>query len=247
MKYHVAPPENIVVVHNGVELERFFPPRREEARKALELAHDAFVAVWAGRMVPIKDVHLLAKLIHAAENKVNIYFLVVGEGTEKHKLESQIRGCPNVRILGWRQDIEQVWFAADVAILTSRNEGTPTTLVEAMAAGVPFVATEVGGVRDLAVPPLRELPDSLGHEAANGFLTARRPEALLHCIEQIAGDSGLKSRMGAVGHKFVNENFSMRRMVQETKLLYEGLLARSNHPAAAALPEEHASHAGDSL
>ncbi|HEY6970723.1 MAG TPA: glycosyltransferase [Candidatus Angelobacter sp.] len=247
VKYHVAPPENIVVIHNGVELERFFPPRHEEARKTLGLPQDAFVAVWAGRMVPIKDVQLLAKLIHAAESKGNIYFLVVGEGTEKHKLESLIRVCRNVRILGWRQDIEQIWFAADVAILTSRNEGTPTTLVEAMAAGVPFVATEVGGVRDLAVPPLRELPDSLGHEAANGFLTARRPEALLHCIEQIAADCDLKKRMGAVGHEFVNVNFSLPRMVQETRLLYEDLLARSDHRAAVAVPEEHASHAGDSL
>lgn len=247
LKYRVAPLDNIAVIHNGVELERFSARQCKEARKALGLPSDVFVAVWAGRMVPVKDVHLLARVIQQAEKKSNVRFLVVGDGTEKHKLESLLRGCSNVQVLGWRQDIEQIWFAADVAILTSRNEGTPTTLVEAMAARLPFVATEVGGVRDLAVPPLHQLSDGMGHEAGNGFLTARTPEAILQCIEQIANNSHLKLQMGSVGHKFVWENFSVMRMIRETKLLYHGLLAKSGKLAALPLTEKKASQAGDSI
>jgi len=242
VKYHVAPPEHIVVIHNGVELERFFPPRREEARNVLAVPAEAFVAVWAGRMVPIKDMHLLALVVRqTAERHDNVQFLIVGEGTEKHKLESLLRGCGNVRLLGWTQHIEEIWFAADVAVLTSRNEGTPTTLVEAMAAGLPFVATEVGGVRDLAVSPLSELPGKIGHQAANGFLTARTPDAIVQCIQKIANNAQLKTRMGSAGHQFVWENFSVPRMVRETRQLYQALLVKSDKLAPAALSEEKAS------
>src|SRR5262249_23000749 len=155
----------------------------------LGLAKDDFVVAWAGRMAPVKDVQLLAQVIKAsAEKQAKTYFVVVGDGTDKAELEFLIQGCTNARLLGWRQDIDEIWAAADAALLTSRNEGTPTSLIEAMAAGLPFVATQVGGVQDLAVAPLEELPNGMGIRAANGFLTARTSEALLYCLEQIAKD-----------------------------------------------------------
>ena len=247
-KYHVALPEHISVIYNGVELERFSDPCRDQARTSLGLSPDSFVAVWAGRMVPVKDVHLLAQLVQlASQRQKKIHFLVVGDGTEKPKLLSSLRGYTNVHFLGWQQHIEKIWFAADVAILTSRNEGTPTNLVEAMAAKIPFVATHVGGVQDLAVVPLRELPAGMGYEAANGFLTARTPEALLHCIEKLITEPELAVRMGNMGHAFAWERFSVPEMVGKTTSLYQSLLAKSDKFASVPLrpSERKASQAED--
>jgi glycosyltransferase involved in cell wall biosynthesis len=228
MKYRVAAPEKVTIVHNGFELEHFAAGSRQDARRALGFGDDVFLVAWAGRMVPVKDVQLLASVVRmAAGSQSRICFLIVGDGTDKPALESTTQGCTNIRLLGWREDMAPIWSAADMALLTSRNEGTPTALIEGMAAGLPFVTTDVGGVRDLAVAPLEDLPDGMGRKAANGFLTPRTPEALLYCIERIANDPEAARRMGSAGRAFALATFSVQRQVAEISLLYNVLLARS--------------------
>jgi glycosyltransferase involved in cell wall biosynthesis len=225
LEYRIVPPNKITVIQNGFEFENGQPADRETARRELGVPTGSFVAAWVGRMVPIKDVHLLAEVVRrSCERKNPIFFLVAGDGTERPRLESLIEGCTNVKLLGWQQNVNRLWAAADAALLTSRNEGTPTALVEAMSAGLPFVATSVGAVPDLAVEPLRELPADMGVEAANGFLTSRKPEAVLHCIERLAGDSQLAERMAASGRTFALKRFSAQRLVAEMSLLYQTLL-----------------------
>ena len=250
MKYHVVPSRKICVIHNGFELDHFAHGSREEARREFGLKNDDFVVVWVGRLVPVKDVQLLAQVIRrAAEKQSNIHFLVVGDGEEKKELESLVRGCTNVRLLGWRHDMEQIWSAADVALLTSRNEGTPTALIEAMAAGLPFVATHVGGVQDLAADPLQELPNGMGFRAANGFLNSRVPEVLLDCIEQIAKEPETAKKMASVGRAFALDRFSIQRLVEEMNLLYQTLLAKRRvvKPEAVRESEKADARAADSL
>ena len=250
MKYHVVPRRKICVIHNGFELEHFAHGSREQARRKFGLKTDDFVVVWVGRMVPVKDVQLLAQVIRrAAEKQSNIHFLVVGDGEEKKELESLVRGCTNVRLLGWRHDMEQIWSAADVALLTSRNEGTPTALIEAMAAGLPFVATHVGGVQDLAAGLLHELPNGMGFRAANGFLNSRVPEVLLDCIEQIAKEPEAARQMASIGRAFALDRFSIQRLVEEMNLLYHTLLAKRRvvKPEAVRESEKADARAADSL
>jgi glycosyltransferase involved in cell wall biosynthesis len=225
-EYRVLPQWKISVIQNGFEIGEFSRGCREEARKRLGLTRDDFVAVWAGRMVPIKDVQLLAQVIRkAAEKQSKICFLVVGDGDQKGELESLVRDCSNVRLLGWRHDMAHIWAAADVALLTSRNEGTPTALIEAMAAEVPFVAPNVGGVKDLAADPKDELPNGFGYKAANGYLNSRSPEALLYGIEQIAENPQIAREMGSAGYALAVRGFSIRRFVEEVKTLYQTLMA----------------------
>ena len=251
MKYHAVPRRKICVIHNGFELEHFAQGSREETRRKFGLKTDDFVVVWVGRMVPVKDVQLLAQVIRrAAEKQSNIHFLVVGDGEEKKELESLVRGCTNVRLLGWRHDMEQVWSAADVALLTSRNEGTPTALIEAMAAGLPFVATHVGGVQDLAAGPLHELPNGMGFRAANGFfLNSRVPDILLDCIEQVAKEPDAARQMASVGRAFALDRFSIQRLVEEMTLLYQTLLAKRRVVMSGAVSESEKAdaRAADSL
>jgi glycosyltransferase involved in cell wall biosynthesis len=105
-----------------------------------------------GRLVPIKNVELLAQIVREAQRSPRLLFLVVGDGIDRSKLQSLTAGCSNIQLAGWRQDMPELWAAADVGLVTSRNEGTPSALIEAMASGKPFVATTVGGVIDLATP-----------------------------------------------------------------------------------------------
>jgi glycosyltransferase involved in cell wall biosynthesis len=226
-QYRVVPQDKISLIKEGACLAHSSKPSRTEARKGLGLNCEDFVVAWAGRMVPVKDMALLAAVIRGAFAKQKeIFFLVVGDGTERASFESQLRGCTNVRLLGWRKDIQHIWAASDVALLTSRNEGVPTSLIEAMLAGLPFVATRVGGVPDLAVAPLSELANGMGHAATNGFLVSRTPEALLHCLEKLASDPQSAKRMGAEGQAFALHQFSVDRTIEETKLLYQALLAK---------------------
>lgn len=222
VKYKIASPNKISVVHNGFNLERFSQADRQQARASLGLGADDFAAVWAGRLVPVKDVDLLGTVIlKMSARNPRMRFLVVGDGEEKAKLVSLIAGCANVQLLGWRRDMEKIWSAADAALLTSRNEGTPTALIEAMAAGVPFVATNVGAVSDIAIGPFHDLPNGFGVQAANGFLTAQTSEALIDCLDFLATRPEIARQMALAGRAFVHERFSTNRLVDDLLCLYK--------------------------
>jgi glycosyltransferase involved in cell wall biosynthesis len=227
-RYRVASPDKVREINNGFDLEVFQAGDVAEARKKLGLTEEQITVVWAGRMEPVKGLDLLAEVIRIAHRSHRQFcFLVIGDGKERRAFEANIAGCDNVRMPGWIENMAEVWSAADAALLTSHNEGTPTVLIEAMAAGLPFVSTSVGGVPDLAVPPLRSLPADAGFEAGNGFITARKAEAILYCLERIACERETGQRMGKVGAKFALETFSAERLVKEMTLLYMNLLAAS--------------------
>jgi len=230
--YRVIPCERTVVIQNGFDFKDCSGRERTEARKELGIAENAFVFVWAARMAPVKDVELLGEVVRmAAKESSQAYFLVVGDGEMKPRLESIVQGCNNVKLLGWRRDMDRIWCAADAAILTSRNEGTPTALIEAMAARVPFLATNVGAVRDLSVLPLHEMPKDAGHRAGNGYLAARTPEALFYCAEELIRDRTAARTMGEIGHAFVCTHFSVDRLVAEMSRLYSSLAASCRRPS----------------
>ena len=118
----------------------------------------------------------------------------------------------------------ELWAAADAALLTSVNEGTPTALIEAMAAGKPFVSTQVGGVVDLAVPPLEEcsVPGLL--QARNGFLGTADSATILQGLERLSCDDALARSMGDVGRQFVLSLYTQERLSREMVTLYEALV-----------------------
>lgn len=230
-RYQVVPPEKVSVVKNGFHFAHFSPEERERARTAFGFQQSDFVLVWAGRMAPVKDIQLLAEVARAAHARGSkARFLVVGDGEERAGFEERVRECANVRLLGWQRDMDQVWRAADAAILTSRNEGTPTALIEAMAAGLPFVSTQVGAVHDLAAGIWEPLPADMGFKAANGIMTERNPEALLYAVEQLTNDRAGAQGMGETGRQFVRERFAAPRLVAEISALYRTLLTQTfNH------------------
>jgi glycosyltransferase involved in cell wall biosynthesis len=240
-QYHVVSPAKTAVICNGFDLQVPSAEQRRSAREDFGLQMEDFVFVWAARMAPVKDVQLLAEVVRKqSAEKSRAFFLVVGDGEERSHFETLIKGCDNVKLLGWQRDMGKVWAAADAAILTSRNEGTPTALIEAMAAGLPFVSTNVGGVNDLAVEPCLQLPQETGVQAANGFLTARTKEALCYGIDFITQNRSEAAEMGAVGMSFVTERFGSERLLADLNNLYQDLLAGEIKSTSLAIRQEEA-------
>jgi UDP-N-acetylmuramyl pentapeptide phosphotransferase/UDP-N-acetylglucosamine-1-phosphate transferase/glycosyltransferase involved in cell wall biosynthesis len=230
-RFRVIERKKIALIRTGFELLPFVECNRGLAtREKLGIQPSEFLVLWAGRMAPIKNVELLAAVVRAAQRNPRLRFLVAGNGTDSEKFERLTSGCGNVIRTGWCWPMTDIVSACDAALLTSHNEGTPATLIEAMSAGKPFVATEVGGVKDLAVPPLRKSCVGRPAEAANGFLTPSDPETILACLERLAADPELARTMGQCGRRFALEMHSAERLQEEIENLYFDLAAESSSP-----------------
>jgi len=190
--------------------------RRGELRAELQVGEAPLVGIVA-RLVPIKahEVFLaMAGRVHQADPRVR--FLIVGDGELRASLERRVQDLGltgAVRFLGWRADIDKLYADLDVVALTSRNEGSPVALIEAMAAGVPVVSTEVGGVADVV------------EHGVTGLLAAMDDDAALagH-VAKLLGDRESGRRMGQAGRTRVAATYGAGRLVADIEALYEELL-----------------------
>lgn len=238
-EFRIAPRSKFRVLRNGYDLAPFTgSPRRAELRREWGISDSEFLVVWAGRLVPVKNVELLAAIIREARANAALRFVVVGDGSERDKLQSLLDGCDNVRLVGWSSDMPAVWAAADVALVTSKNEGAPSALIEAMAAARPFVSTPAGGVLDLGVGT----PSPLSAEVQvfeNGIIAAPSAGALLDGILHLESDAALRAKMGAAGQRFALQNYSQERLAADITELYRDLahISKSSYRERAASAE----------
>jgi len=215
--YRIAPRAKIQVIRNGFDWSDS-KRSREDIRAELGIAPDQTVVLWIGRMAPIKGVSLLAETIRRSQSDPSLLFLVAGDGSERAGFEKAIQGCENVRVLGWREDVAPLWTASDIALLTSINEGTPTSLIEAMFAGKPFVATNAGGTADLALD--LQLAGGGIQQGKNGFIVESKPEALVSCLRRLSRDRALREAMRKVGRVTATQDGSSERLLNEVEQLY---------------------------
>lgn len=215
-RYRV-PADRLEVVYNGVDIDRFRPA---------EGRHRGPVTVlFAGRLVEQKNPMLFveaAAAIHAVAPET--HFLMAGEGPLRRAVEERAKQFgigEAVTMTGERLDMEELYRGADVFCLTSSWEGLPNVVLEAMACGLPVVATDVGGVAEL----LRS-----GRE---GFLVRPRDTAdVVYYGTALVRDAGLRRRMGRAA-RLRAEQFSLDRMVRRTEHLYERVLRRAAGEAGA--------------
>ena len=175
------------------------------------------VVTLIARLVPIKRVDRFLAAATQLADRASVRFVVVGDGELHDELaSSEDAAALGERLVwaGFRRDIPDVCFASDVVMLTSDNEGTPVSLIEAQAAAVPVVATDVGGVR------------SAVRDGESGLLTP--PEAidqLASGVARLIDDPDLRVRMGAAGRAHVTSLYTLRRLVADHAALYDELLA----------------------
>jgi len=223
-RFRVADRRKVAIIRNGFDLSAMTVSERQrvEVRQTLGIASDDLLVVWAGRIAPIKNLPLLLEVANRASHLPKIKFLVAGDGGNREVVVNAAQASSNLIFIGWQKDMSPIWAASDIALLTSKNEGTPTSLIEAMVAGKPFVATSVGGVLDLAKSPVKEISADCT-QAANGFLTAAAPEVIVACIEKLSSSPGLAKEMGDEGRSFALANYSQERLSCEVLSLYREL------------------------
>jgi glycosyltransferase involved in cell wall biosynthesis len=218
--YGIAREDQVRLVHLGFDLDRLLAidvPERRRARAALNIPNDCITVTTVGRLTAIKHQTLFLDLAARLVRARNEYrFLIAGDGELKPALEAEAARRqvePYVRFLGWRSDLETIYGASDIFVLTSRSEGTPVALIEAMAAGVPAVSTDVGGVRDVICS------DELGT-----LVPSDDPGELTSAVERLIGDAERRRTIARAARSSVRAKFTLSRLVADVAQVYEELL-----------------------
>ncbi|MBN1155340.1 glycosyltransferase family 4 protein [candidate division KSB1 bacterium] len=213
-KYRIAPENKVQVVHLGLDLELYKNCQpSNELKKELGLNSDDVIIASIGRLVPIKNNKMLIDVVTVLRDRNKKYHLCfMGDGDLRSELEMiSDRSCTH--FLGWRTDLQNIYSGVDLVALTSLNEGTPIAIIEAMAAGVPVVCTNVGGVSDIVT------------DEETGFLVDSNDVSTMCAkINLLMEDIQLKNKMTTKARKDVLAKFSYQRLIKDMELLYDELL-----------------------
>ena len=229
--FNIAAENKFRVIPLGLDLDKF-QVNREEKRQAFRssfgITDDVVVLTITGRLVPIKNQSLFLEAIrHLSDNSPQkIKAFIVGDGESRKGLEEKARQLgigfstekdtvhdkPLV-FTSWRSDIDQINAGSDIIVLTSFNEGTPVSLIEAQAAGKPVVSTRVGGIGDVV------------KENETGLLSDIN-DTVTFCnnLLRMTEDKELRSKFGQAGEQYVTTRYSYRRLVTDMAALYYELL-----------------------
>jgi glycosyltransferase involved in cell wall biosynthesis len=219
VRLRIAPARRFEIVPLGLDLERFLavtPAAGDPVRAELGLGDDDVLLATAGRLVPIKRLDvLLDAMARAVGEEPRLHLAVVGDGELREELERhahELGLAAKVSFLGFRDDLDAIQAAADIAVLSSDNEGTPVALIEAAAAGTPAVASRVGGVPDVVAP------------GCGLLVGAGDPGALAEAILVLARDRERRVELGAAAREHVRGRFSSQRLLADVDRLYRDLL-----------------------
>ena len=190
--YRVAPAEKFAVVPLGLELAQYAaaPRGMGTLRAAYQIPPDAPLIGIVGRIVPIKNHALFLEMAsRVLQSQPDAYFLIVGDGEERPAIEAladRLGLRTRAVFTGWMRDLVPVFSDLDLLVLSSNNEGTPTAIMQALAAGVPVVSTAVGGVPDLLRGGAwgRLVPPGDADGLAEAVLSALRDSALDPAIRE---------------------------------------------------------------
>ena len=215
-----VPPEHVVTVYNGVDVDEFPVASAEvaaRARRAMGIPAEAPLLGSLGRLHPQKGFSdLLAALAQVRQRIPSVQLFLAGDGESRESLEAQARSlglCEAVTFAGTRANVPEILAALDVLVLPSLWEGMPNAVLEAMAAGLPVVATAVGGTPEAVV------------DGVTGLLVPPQdPGALACAIERLLRDPDLRRTMGQAGRRRVEQHFDVWETVRQVEDLYETLL-----------------------
>jgi glycosyltransferase involved in cell wall biosynthesis len=231
--FRIAPEEKFRVIQLGFDLDRFSTGQEEKRKKfrsEFGLEENEIAIGIIGRLVPVKNHYLFLKAIaHVLNNSHRkIKAFIIGDGETRADLENVARQA-NIAFTtqndpehkhplvftSWRSDVDAINAGLDIVCLTSFNEGTPVSLIEAQAANKPIVSTRVGGIADIVqegeTALLSEVHDA---EGFSGHLL------------QLVQDDGLRHRLGATSRQHVQSRFSYQRLMKDMSQLYSELLQK---------------------
>lgn len=219
--YEGFSPRRISVIYNGVNVAEFANARssRAQIRRALEIQDQEVVFIHVARFDPLKD-HITAVRAFAKLTDTPSRLLLVGDGPTKPEVDSLVRGLgleKRTIALGFRTNIPELLAAADVFVLTSLTEGIPVTVIEAMATGLPVIATAVGGI-----------PELIAHAREGLLVPPRDAEALAAAMRLLCEDRELRGRLGRAAHEKALRQFTEEKMHEQYNQIIEQAFASAH-------------------
>jgi glycosyltransferase involved in cell wall biosynthesis len=227
--HKICLPEKIKVIPLGFELDRFqqnVDEKRAAFRETYNISTDEIAIGIIGRLVPIKNHSMFIRAVKEISEKTskNIRFFIIGDGEERLNIENLCRELqlgytsePGKKSLitftSWIKDIDRANAGLDIIVLTSHNEGTPVSLIEAQASGKPIASTMVGGIEDIVIP------------GETALLSEKEdiPSFVANLLKLIEIDQ-LRKDLSIKGKDFVFEKFHYKRLVSDMKDYYSSLL-----------------------
>ena len=223
--HNICEESKIKVIPLGFDLSRFNAAKnefRESTREDFGISGNDVAVAIVGRLVPVKN-HLL--FINALGNLIKdltvpVKVFIVGDGSERNNIEEAVKSLPKspllkIELTSWIQDIAKFNAGMDLICLTSNNEGTPVSLIEAQAANIPVITTDVGGVRDIVL------------EGETGFIVPKNDVASLSDkMRLLIEDENLRKKMSQNGWTFVEHKFHYTTLVKNMEEYYNSLIVK---------------------
>ena len=190
-------------------------PAKDESLQSFGLDTARLQCAFIGRITQIKRPDRFLDVVSEVKKRgIDLDFFIAGDGELLEGCQKRIsRQDLPVTVLGWQSDIERVLSAADIVVLTSDNEGTPLSLIQAGMAGLPVVTTNVGSVSEVVI------------DGVTGIVTNVDVMEMADALEKLAGDVVLRARMGSAAQEFTMANFGVNRLVHDHEQLYKRLIS----------------------
>lgn len=234
-KYGICSEDKVQVIPLGFDLDKFHCGRAEKRnsfRTKFGLDDDEIAIGIIGRLVPIKNHHLFIDAIKSLKvnSKRKIRAFIIGDGEEREALKTYTNQIgldflngdfengmkATVHFTSWIKEIDWANAGLDIIALSSLNEGTPVSLIEAQAAGTPIITTKVGGVRDI-----------VQNNKTGIIVPANNPNLFIKKLQILVEDEQLRKKMSDNGWDFVKDKFHFNRLVKDMRDLYENLLHKA--------------------
>ncbi|HET6765780.1 MAG TPA: glycosyltransferase [Chitinophagaceae bacterium] len=234
--FRIAAPDKFQVIPLGLDLDNFIinqDEKRNQFRTEFDLDDDTVAIGIIGRLVPIKNHSLFLKgLKYVLDNtSVKVKAFIVGDGESRGAIQQMATSLgikytthtdpvhPDPLIFtSWRTDVDTIFAGLDIIALTSLNEGTPVSLIEAQAAGKPIVSTRVGGIADVVLENKTALLSEITDE-----------KTFSDNLLMLVNDSALRRKFSNTGKDYVISKFSYHRLVNDMSSMYHELLDKKNY------------------
>jgi glycosyltransferase involved in cell wall biosynthesis len=219
-----VPLARIDVIANGVGLpEPLSQASRQQLRNALGVPDGRVFGLFVGRLIAVKNIPALLEATASLPPHLRPWLALAGEGPQRHALERKIRGLGlgnDVRLLGERSDVAALMQGADFLVLCSHQEGLSNAVLEAMAAGLPVLASTAGGNREL-----------IEHGRTGLLFQAADQPGFCAALSRMCSDSALREELAGHAREQALQRHGVRRMVDATLSIYDRCLLRRAHPA----------------
>jgi glycosyltransferase involved in cell wall biosynthesis len=208
--------EKFRVIGPGLSLNNL--PARSRVEEKFEIPSSKFHVSWVGRAVSIKAPHRILEIAQECKRmRIDVDFLIVGDGPLLNELKKAANlSSLSIRFLGWQSEIEPILSITDLMILTSLNEGTPVSLIQAQLAGIPVLTTDVGSASEVLI------------DGKSGFCLEYSPVSFAMKIEELFSNDQLSKEMGESAKTFAMSKFSVERLVGDHTALYLNVINQSN-------------------